>query len=168
MEAQKIKKRFSLIYKVVNILFYMYVLFAFSLIILIPVVFYSSDFSVFFYKFIENFNNFWNSLKILFVFIFWFLFFLAIFLNLFLLYYIRKLAFRLKSWEIFTQENLKMIRNLFWFFAILFIITWIIFSWGMFSFIIWIFIWILYEIFFIWFDYKLQNEILQEENKLTI
>lgn len=85
-----------------------------------------------------------------------------------MLYLLKKISFSLKNWEIFTFENRKNIKKFFIILAILFIISGLIFSGGIISIVAWLFIWILYEIFFIGFDYKLKNEKLEEENNLTI
>ncbi|PZM84903.1 hypothetical protein DLH72_02610, partial [Candidatus Gracilibacteria bacterium] len=81
---------------------------------------------------------------------------------------LRRITFSMKNGEIFTEENSKNIKLLFVIIATLFIITGLVFSGGIISIVAGLFFWILYEIFFIGFDYKMKNEKLEEENNLTI
>lgn len=163
----KITKKFSTIYTVVNVLFWAYiVLSVFSVIIILSIV-------IFNWGILQTFvDEILTILKkpqlFLFAISIMFVWFIGFFINFYLLYLARKISFNLKNGKIFTEENAKIIRILFIIFAIFFIIAGIIFSWGFISVLACIFCWILYEIFFIWFDYKKENEKLEEENNYVI
>lgn len=164
METKNISQRFSLIYGIVSFVFYAYIFFLIvGFWIWIFVIFsQSSHFTL-----SPNINisyPLWFFIWIVLAFLV--LFFII--LNIYLLYLLKKISFSLKNWEIFTFENRKNIKKFFIILAILFIISGLIFSGGIISIVAWLFIWILYEIFFIGFDYKLKNEKLEEENSLTI
>lgn len=164
METKNISQRFSLIYGIVSFVFYAYIFFLIvGFWIWILIIFSQSSY----FTFSPNINISYP----LWFFIWIVLAFLALFfiiLNIYLLYLLKKISFSLKNWEIFTFENRKNIKKFFIILAILFIISGLVFSGGIISIIAWLFIWILYEIFFIGFDYKLKNEKLEEENSLTI
>lgn len=164
METENISQRFSLIYGIVSFVFYAYIFFLIvGFWIWIFIIFSQSSH----FTFSPNINisyPLWFFIWIVLAFLV--LFFII--LNIYLLYLLKKISFSLKNWEIFTFENRKNIKKFFIILAILFIISGLIFSGGIISIIAWLFIWILYEIFFIGFDYKLKNEKLEEENNLTI
>lgn len=164
METKNISQRFSLIYGIVSFVFYAYIFFLIvGFWIWILIIFSQSSY----FTFSPNINISYP----LWFFIWIVLAFLALFfiiLNIYLLYLLKKISFSLKNWEIFTFENRKNIKKFFIILAILFIISGLIFSGWIISIVAWLFIWILYEIFFIGFDYKLKNEKLEEENSLTI
>lgn len=164
METKNISQRFSLIYGIVSFVFYAYIFF-------LIVGFWIWIFIIFSQSSHFTFSPNINILYPLWFFIWIVLAFLVLFfiiLNIYLLYLLKKISFSLKNWEIFTFENRKNIKKFFIILAILFIISGLIFSGGIISIVAWLFIWILYEIFFIGFDYKLKNEKLEEENNLTI
>lgn len=167
METKNISQRFSLIYGIVNFIFWLYIIFMIAFVLLFPIISFSWNISIseLFLKIFQELQKqeiFILAISLLFI---W----LSVFiLNVYLLYLLRKISFSLKNWEIFTFENRKNIKKMFVILAILFIVSWIIFSWWIISIVAWLFIWILYEIFFIGFDYKLKNEKLEEENNLTI
>lgn len=167
METRKIQNKFSIIYKIVNVIFYLYIAFVIILTITFPIVWFAHKvnwwelFSIIF----TELQKPWVLLLAISILFFVLTFFL---LNIFLLFLLRRITFSMKNWEIFTEENSKNIKLLFVIIATLFIITWLVFSWWIISIVAWLFFWILYEIFFIWFDYKMKNEKLEEENNLTI
>lgn len=167
MEKRDIQKKFSLIYSIVNFVFWFYIVFLVCIFIGGILVFIFN--SINWWTMIpEIFHSFWNPYFWFFAFGILFFILLFLFVNIFLLYYLKKLSFSMKNWEIFTYENKKSIKIIFIFFAIIFIFSGIIFSWWIISIVALLFVWILYEIFSIWFDYKLKNDKLEEENNLTI
>lgn len=162
----KITKKFSTIYTVVNVLFWAYIVLSILVVSTLAFVFFEG------WLWQTFMDEIWIILKTPQLFLFaisiMFVWFIGFFINFYLLYLARKISFNLKNGKIFTEENAKIIRILFIIFAIFFIIAGIIFSWGFISVLACIFCWVLYEIFFIGFDYKLKNEKLEEENNLTI
>ena len=81
---------------------------------------------------------------------------------------LKKLVFSMQNGEVFTEKNKKYIQKLFKIFLIILSIFFFAVSGGIFLLFAIVFLWVLYEIFFIGFDYKLKNEKLEEENNLTI
>ncbi len=162
----KITKKFSTIYTVVNVLFWAYIVLSILVVSTLAFVFFAG------WLWQTFMDEIWIILKTPQLFLFaisiMFVWFIGFFINFYLLYLARKISFNLKNGKIFTEENAKIIRILFIIFAIFFIIAGIIFSWGFISVLACIFCWILYEIFFIWFDYKKENEKLEEENNYVI
>ena len=182
METKEISKKFTRIYKIVNIIFRLYLVFFIIAIIAFSIFFSLNSFDFremvleemhefafedAILEWTENFTKEWYLMYWVLIF-FNLLAFVTVILNIYLLYVLKNFCFNLKEWKIFTLENKKTIKKIFIIFTVLFTLIWLIFSGWMISFIALVFMRILYEIFFIWFDYKLKNEKLEEENNLTI
>lgn len=147
--------------KVINIILYFYI---FSLVLLLiwgaGAFVWIIDWNfVLFFSDIVNVIMFFSLFFAILIY-FWLIFFFLISL--------KKLLFSLQNGEIFTENNKKQIQKLFKIFAILLSILFLVFAGGIFLVFVLVFLWVLYEIFFIGFDYKLQNEKLEAENNLTI
>lgn len=161
MEIKKLKSKFSKMTKVINIILYFYI---FSLVLLLiwgaGAFVWIIDWNfVLFFSDIVNVIMFFSLFFAILIY-FWLIFFFLISL--------KKLLFSLQNGEIFTENNKKQIQKLFKIFAILLSILFLVFAGGIFLVFVLVFLWVLYEIFFIGFDYKLQNEKLEAENNLTI
>lgn len=161
MEIKKLKSKFSKMTKVINIILCFYI---FSLVLLLiwgaGAFVWIIDWNfVLFFSDIVNVIMFFSLFFAILIY-FWLIFFFLISL--------KKLLFSLQNGEIFTENNKKQIQKLFKIFAILLSILFLVFAGGIFLVFVLVFLWVLYEIFFIGFDYKLQNEKLEAENNLTI
>lgn len=168
METKSIQAKFSTIYKVVNILFYFYIGSLLLGFIIFPVLLFITGFPI--WEFLSDL--FLGRLDIDGYIIGGFLLVavvgLFMWFNIYLVYLLRKIARNLKNGKIFTDENAKNIRLVFQLVASILVIIGLTVSGWILSLVSATFLWILYEIFFIGFDYKLKNEKLTEENNLTI
>ena len=151
----------------VNGIYWIYLVFCIVLLFALPITFITDSFPV--VKLPEIiFGKYTDEQKAIIVTIVFVLVYALSLVNLYLLHRLRKILFRMKNDTIFTTENAKDIRVLFTIFATIFIITGIIVSGGIMVITAGIFLWVSYEIFFLAFDYKVENDALKEENTLTI
>lgn len=161
MNNEYIKKRFVRIAKVLQILSYFYIFLGIAISIILPIIFY--------YTIDGNFKLFFSDIVnviMLFVIIMSFILYFGI--VFYFLKSLKKLVFSMQNGEVFTEKNKKYIQKLFKIFLIILSIFFFVVSGGIFLLFAIVFLWVLYEIFFIGFDYKLKNEKLEEENNLTI
>jgi len=161
MNNEYIKKRFVRIAKVLQILSYFYIFLGIAISIILPIIFY--------YIINGNFKLFFSDIVnviMLFVIIMSFILYFGI--VFYFLKSLKKLVFSMQNGEVFTEKNKKYIQKLFKIFLIILSIFFFAVSGGIFLLFAIVFLWVLYEIFFIGFDYKLKNEKLEEENNLTI
>lgn len=161
MNNEYIKKRFVRIAKVLQILSYFYIFLGIAISIILPIIFY--------YTIDGNFKLFFSDIVnviMLFVIIMSFILYFGI--VFYFLKSLKKLVFSMQNGEVFTEKNKKYIQKLFKIFLIILSIFFFAVSGGIFLLFAIVFLWVLYEIFFIGFDYKLKNEKLEEENNLTI
>ena len=161
MNNEYIKKRFVRIAKVLQILSCFYIFLGIAISIILPIIFY--------YIIDGNFKLFFSDIVnviMLFVIIMSFILYFGI--VFYFLKSLKKLVFSMQNGEVFTEKNKKYIQKLFKIFLIILSIFFFAVSGGIFLLFAIVFLWVLYEIFFIGFDYKLKNEKLEEENNLTI
>ena len=150
MNNEYIKKRFVRIAKVLQILSYFYIFLGIAISIILPIIFY--------YTIDGNFKLFFSDIVnviMLFVIIMSFILYFGI--VFYFLKSLKKLVFSMQNGEVFTEKNKKYIQKLFKIFLIILSIFFFAVSGGIFLLFAIVFLWVLYEIFFIGFDYKLKN-----------
>lgn len=156
-----IQKKFSRMAKVINFILYFYIFSLVALMIVGVIAFCALTDG----NFMLFFSDIVNIIMLAIVAFAVLGYFAIIF---FFLISLKNLLISLQDGEIFTEENRNRIKSLFRIFAILLSVLFLVFAGGIFLVFVLVFLWVLYEIFFIGFDYKLKNEKLTEENNLTI
>lgn len=167
MNGRSKQERISSLYTVVNALFYLYSAGVILILIFFPIMTFAGEATIaeliaYVLEFISTPKGLATALVSLLSIL------IVLGVNVYLLFTLRKVARNMKGGQIFTEENARSIRMLFYCFAIIFVVTGAAVSGGTLSLIGAVFIWLLYEIFFIGFDYKKENEALHAENTLTI
>lgn len=156
-----IQKKFSRMAKVINFILYFYIFSLVALMIVGAIAFCALTDG----NFVLFFSDIVNIIMLAIATFVVFGYFAIIF---FFLISLKNLLISLQDGEIFTEKNRNHIKKLFKIFAILLSVLFLILAGGIFLVFVLVFLWVLYEIFFIGFDYKLKNEKLEAENNLII